>query len=256
MDEAQLDFTANDLDPEALANAAKAALRPPPPLPVGWLLKESRSQPNYFYYYNIETGISSWESPNLSVEAVEQETEETTGTPNEYKFVEEIVKAANSAVDNEVKKSNSPSQDADENHKKRPVSDVSTNETSKRPKKTTPSKVRVLHLLKKHKESRKPSSWRQKEITITKEEATKQLTELMHLLDEVRADPEELRATFEELARTESDCSSAKRGGDLGFFTRKKMQPAFEDAAFALDIGEMSGVVDTNSGVHVILRLG
>jgi NIMA-interacting peptidyl-prolyl cis-trans isomerase 1 len=65
----------------------------------------------------------------------------------------------------------------------------------------------------------------------------------------------ELRATFEELAKTESDCSSAKRGGDLGFFGRKKMQPAFEKASFGLRVGELSDVVDTSSGVHVILRL-
>lgn len=32
------------------------------------------------------------------------------------------------------------------------------------------------------------------------------------------------QATLEELAETESDCSSAKQGGDLGFFTRGKMQ--------------------------------
>ena len=66
----------------------------------------------------------------------------------------------------------------------------------------------------------------------------------------------ELRATFEELAKTESYCSSAKRGGDLGFFGRKKMQPAFEKASFGLKVGELtSEVVDTSSGVHIILRL-
>ena len=82
------------------------------------------------------------------------------------------------------------------------------------------------------------------------------LQELMEILTEVQADPKELRATFEELARTESDCSSAKRGGDLGFFGRRKMQPAFEHASFALKIGELSDVVETSSGVHAILRIG
>ena len=66
----------------------------------------------------------------------------------------------------------------------------------------------------------------------------------------------EMATTFEELAKTESDCTSAKRGGDLGFFGRKKMQPAFEKASFGLKVGEMtSEVVDTSSGVHIILRL-
>ena len=82
-----------------------------------------------------------------------------------------------------------------------------------------------------------------------------ELKELISILQDVAGDPKELRATFEELAKTESDCTSAKRGGDLGFFGRKKMQPNFEKASFVLRVGEMSGVVETSSGVHVILRL-
>jgi NIMA-interacting peptidyl-prolyl cis-trans isomerase 1 len=61
---------------------------------------------------------------------------------------------------------------------------------------------------------------------------------------------------FAGLAGTESDCSSAKRGGDLGWFEHGTMQKPFSDAAFALDVGELSQVVDTDSGVHLILRTG
>ncbi len=61
-------------------------------------------------------------------------------------------------------------------------------------------------------------------------------------------------ASFEDLAKENSDCSSASRGGDLGTFGRGQMQKPFEDAAFALQVGEMSGIVDTDSGVHIILR--
>ena len=82
--------------------------------------------------------------------------------------------------------------------------------------------------------------------------------ELEELLDVIKESPtgDELRATFEELARTESDCTSAKRGGDLGFFGRRKMQPPVEDASFALEIGQLSNIIESSSGVHLILRIG
>ena len=82
-----------------------------------------------------------------------------------------------------------------------------------------PKEVRVLHILKKHAESSRPSSWQVKEITISKSKAMEELRELLAILKEVQeSSGSELGATFEELARMESDCSSAKRGGDLGFF--------------------------------------
>jgi peptidyl-prolyl cis-trans isomerase NIMA-interacting 1 len=62
------------------------------------------------------------------------------------------------------------------------------------------------------------------------------------------------KKSFEEIAARESDCSSAHRGGDLGEFGRGMMQKPFEDATFALKVGEMSGIVDTDSGVHIIVR--
>lgn len=62
------------------------------------------------------------------------------------------------------------------------------------------------------------------------------------------------QTSFAELASKVSDCSSAKRGGDLGLFGRGAMQKPFEDAAFALKVGELSGIVDTDSGLHIILR--
>ena len=62
------------------------------------------------------------------------------------------------------------------------------------------------------------------------------------------------QATFEELASQFSDCSSAKRGGDLGPFGRGQMQKPFEDATYSMKVGELSEPVDTDSGVHIILR--
>ena len=59
---------------------------------------------------------------------------------------------------------------------------------------------------------------------------------------------------FASLASQESDCSSAKRGGDLNYFPKGQMQIPFEEAAFALDVGGLSDPVFTDSGVHIIYR--
>ena len=60
--------------------------------------------------------------------------------------------------------------------------------------------------------------------------------------------------TFGKLARKHSDCSSHDHDGDLGRFGSGQMQKPFEDAAFGLRVGEISGIVETQSGVHLILR--
>ena len=60
---------------------------------------------------------------------------------------------------------------------------------------------------------------------------------------------------FSAIAKSVSQCSSRKRGGDLGFFTRGKMIKEFEKVAFNLRKGETSSIVKTQFGYHIIKRL-
>lgn len=60
---------------------------------------------------------------------------------------------------------------------------------------------------------------------------------------------------FPKYASERSDCSSFKNQGDLGFFGHGMMQAPFEEASFALQPGEMSGIVSTDSGLHLIYRI-
>ena len=60
---------------------------------------------------------------------------------------------------------------------------------------------------------------------------------------------------FSEVAQNISECGSAQQGGDLGMFGRGQMQQAFEEAAFGLGVPEISQLVDTDSGIHIILRI-
>jgi NIMA-interacting peptidyl-prolyl cis-trans isomerase 1 len=107
-------------------------------------------------------------------------------------------------------------------------------------------------LLVKHQESRRPASWRDETgAIITKKTKQAAIDELLAFKEQIDANA----ISFAELASRVSDCSSARNGGDLGVFGRGQMQKAFEDAAFGLEVGEMSGVVDSDSGVHIVLRV-
>jgi len=112
-----------------------------------------------------------------------------------------------------------------------------------------PDKVRASHLLVKHSGSRRPSSWKESNITRSKEEA---IEILRHYGTQINGDPEQFRA----LATAHSDCSSHSAGGDLGWFGPGQMQKAFEDGTYALQVGQISDIISSDSGVHLIMRTG
>lgn len=109
-------------------------------------------------------------------------------------------------------------------------------------------KVRATHLLIKNTLSRRPKSWKHPDgVTLSRDEAVQKMRgfQTRILNGEVK---------IGDLARTESDCSSHSNGGDLGFFARGEMQPPLEEATYGLHVGEISDIVETDSGIHLIQR--
>lgn len=123
--------------------------------------------------------------------------------------------------------------------------------------------IRKTLLLEKHKEYVKDN------FNIDDGEALKYFNENKEDLVEIKAshilfsnedDAKRVKAdldkggNFEEIAKKESlDSVSAVNGGDLGYFSRGNMIPEFEDKAFSLNVGEISNVLKTEVGYHIIL---
>lgn len=87
----------------------------------------------------------------------------------------------------------------------------------------------------------KPESVRAQHILVKDEETA---SDLLAKIKEGKS--------FEEVAKDNSECPSKAQGGDLGEFSRGQMVPEFEEVAFKLAVGELSDLVKTQFGYHII----
>jgi peptidyl-prolyl cis-trans isomerase D len=105
---------------------------------------------------------------------------------------------------------------------------------------TVPEQVRASHIL-----FRLPPEPDEETVAAIRAEA-------QEILDQIRGG-----ADFAALATSSSDdTASAAAGGDLGWFGRGRMTPEFEEAAFALEDGQTSDLVETPFGIHIIRAEG
>ncbi len=106
-----------------------------------------------------------------------------------------------------------------------------------------PKQIGAKHILVMHAQSKsKPDA-----VTRSREDARRRAEEALTKL--------RIGAEFEALVKEYSDePGGAERGGDLGVFDRSTMVKSFADAAFLLQVGEVSGVVETVYGFHIIKR--
>lgn len=103
-------------------------------------------------------------------------------------------------------------------------------------------RISARHILVMHKDSQRVPP----EVTRTRDEA---LARAQEVLQKAKAGED-----FGTLAAEYSDGPTKTRGGDLGAFGKGAMVPEFENAAFGLEVGAISDVVETPFGFHIIMR--
>jgi peptidyl-prolyl cis-trans isomerase C len=90
-------------------------------------------------------------------------------------------------------------------------------------------------------------------LLVQKDSTPEQKAEIKKKLEEIRAEIESNKITFADAAAKYSeDTGNAKKGGDLGYFTRGRMVQPFEEAAFTTAPGSLSPVIETQFGYHII----
>ncbi|KAG5860022.1 putative peptidyl-prolyl cis-trans isomerase [Encephalitozoon hellem] len=119
-------------------------------------------------------------------------------------------------------------------------------ETGEKTDKRPMEGFRLYHILIKHEKSRKP-------VDLSVDEAFSRIKAIHEDL-KAKIHDKSFKDFFKEAAFKYSQCSSAKRGGDLGFVCGNEMMKEFERPAFSLQRGEISEPVSTPSGFHIIYR--
>ncbi|XP_050741917.1 uncharacterized protein LOC108031038 [Drosophila biarmipes] len=107
--------------------------------------------------------------------------------------------------------------------------------------------LRCKHILVKHRESDKCSSYRKRVVKRTKEQALHKILQARDLISAGQIE-------FAELAKVISDCCSARNGGDLGPFKLTQTCFGFEKKVLRLNINELSDIFETKAGYHILLR--
>eukprot|EP00747_Dinoflagellata_sp_TGD_P165667 gnl/TRDRNA2_/TRDRNA2_187280_c0_seq1.p1 gnl/TRDRNA2_/TRDRNA2_187280_c0~~gnl/TRDRNA2_/TRDRNA2_187280_c0_seq1.p1 ORF type:complete len:414 (-),score=81.12 gnl/TRDRNA2_/TRDRNA2_187280_c0_seq1:38-1216(-) len=115
--------------------------------------------------------------------------------------------------------------------------------------------LRIFHILKKHSGLRylKGSSvtnWKGEPVTCTKGKAKHSMENLRKRLTSAVS----MQKEMVELAREHSDAPTGQHGGDMGVVQKGELDDELEDAVFALKPGQLSEVVETASGFHLLLR--
>lgn len=116
--------------------------------------------------------------------------------------------------------------------------------------------VRLRHVLVKHRDCKIPTDKvRNRPVTRTRAEAERALRQL---LAELQLDPKQRSQRFGQRCRELSECPSCLKGGDLvgdlDWVRKGKMGAAFDEAAFMLQVGQLSDLVDSDAGIHVLWR--
>ncbi|EOB12180.1 Peptidyl-prolyl cis-trans isomerase NIMA-interacting 1 [Nosema bombycis CQ1] len=121
------------------------------------------------------------------------------------------------------------------------------NEETGEQSKTKPKEgFRIYHILIKHNKSRKP-------VNRTPEDALEKCKNIYNSC-KLKINDKDFRMFFMDLAKKESECSSNKRGGDLGLVVKNEMVKEFEKACLILKCGGIVGPVKTESGYHIVYR--